>query len=139
MSLSRRVMLAAGLMLATRALVLVVGFLPMGAAGSSRIEPRLAALVWVLAAIGLVIGMMRTSRAGRWNDAAPAGFAGGVAASRRGRPVGLDQERRVAAGPMVHVTRRGHRPVALAGVGIALPSWLVLPARSAPRTPEPTP
>jgi hypothetical protein len=140
MSLTRRMLLAAGLMLATRALVLVVGFLPMGAAGSSRIEPRLGALALVCAGIGLVIGAMRASRAGHWDDAAPAGFAGALAGVFVAAFLSaLIKSVESLLGPW------STSPVAvillwpLLGVGIALLSSLVLPARSSQRTPEPTP
>src|SRR5207248_2705463 len=78
MSLIRRVLLAARLMLALRVFILVLGFLPVGALAASRIEPRLGSIALAFAGIGLVIGVMRGARAGHWNDAVPAGFAGGL-------------------------------------------------------------
>jgi FHA domain len=139
-SLIRRVLFAAGLMFAVRALVLVVGFIPVGVAGASRVEPRLGAIALLCAAIGLVIGAMRASRAGHWNDAAPAGFAGGLAGVFVGAFLSaLLKSIESLLGSWVTSAVAVLLLWPLLGAGIALLSWLVLPARTAPRTSEFTP
>jgi hypothetical protein len=136
-SLSRRVVHAAGLMFAVRVLVLVIGFLPVGAPGSSQVEPRLGAIALVCAAVGLGIATIREARAGHWNDAGPAGFAGALAGVFVAAFVSaLIKSIESLLGPW------STSPVAilllwpLLGAGIALLSSFVLPARSASRTPE---
>jgi hypothetical protein len=140
MSLVRRALLAAALLLAFRIFALVVGLLPVGASGASRIEPRLGAIALVCAAIGLVIGAMRAARVGHWNDAIPAGFACGLAGVFVAAFLSaLIKSVESLLGPW------STSPIAvillwpLIGAGIALLSWLVLPPRGAPRNPEPTP
>jgi hypothetical protein len=140
MSLVRRVLLAAGLMFSIRVLVLGVGFLPVGAAGASRIEPRLGALAVVCAGIGLVIGAMRGSRAGHWDDAAPAGFAGGLAGVFVAALLSAlikSVESLLGSWSTSAVAVLLLWP--LLGAGIAFLSSLVLPAQSPRRASEPTP
>jgi hypothetical protein len=139
MSLIRRVLLATGLMMTIRALVLLVSLLPVGSSSASRIEPRLAPIALVCAAIGVVIGTMRGIRAGHWNDATPAGFACGLAGVFVAAFLSaLIKSLESLLGPW------STSPIAvmllwpLLGAGIAWLSSLILPARSPERIPEPT-
>jgi hypothetical protein len=122
-----------------RLLIMLAGWIPLGAPQSSTAEPRLGAIALVLAATGLVLGAGRGARGGDHRDIAAAGFTGavvGMFAAAVGYALVRSCESLLggwAASPLAVLSLW-----AFLGVAIALFSWWAVPApatRPAPLTP----
>ena len=127
--LGRRLAWAVAMMVGFRLLVLLAGWLPIGAGATSPLEPRTGAIAAVMALVGGLAGAAWGARGGSLGDAVPAGFAAAIAgifAAAVGSAV-IRSVESVLGGWAASV------PVvlflwALLGGALALASWIVLPA-----------
>jgi hypothetical protein len=128
LSLGRRVTYASLIAVAVRVFVMLVGLIPLGSPGASRVEPRLGAIAFALSAFGLIAGLTWGARGGDRDDIPSACLAGGLLGFLAAA-VGYAL---IKSGESILGSWSSSLPVVLlfwwlVGAALALLSWITLP------------
>jgi hypothetical protein len=138
LSLGRRVAYLSLMIVVFRLLIVLAGLIPLGSPAANRVEPRLGALTFALAALGLVAGVVWGARGADRRDMLSAGFAGGLLGFLAAA-VGYAL---IKSGESLLGSWSSSLPVVLlfwwlVGAALAFLSWIKLPSLPEPNEKEP--